>query len=124
MSRRESYGYTRRKGESYNAEMADFVKSGKRLITYWAENIRPFSGERYMAYDTFRRRVTTYLKSNKEQKLSPFQKERVQKPEEFFRHHALQYSLRDVESGGKINIAQYFEVYIIVPPYDVVPSQL
>ena len=118
--RRESYGYLRRNGTTYNAEMADFVKSGKRLITYWAENIRPFS-ERYMAYDTFRRRVSTYLKSTKEQKLSPFQKERVQKPEDFFRHHAFQY-LQLIQSGEKINIAQYFEVYIIVPSYDVVPS--
>ena len=117
--RRDPYGYLRQNDDSSNAVMDAFIASGKRIITYWAENIRTISGT-HMTYDTFRRRVGKYLK-RKNVALSPFQKERMRMPNSSFQQHAMQY-LRMVQSGVVINDAQYFELFVIVPPYDTVPS--
>jgi hypothetical protein len=117
--RRDPYGYLRTDDDSSNALMVAFIASGKRLITYWADHIRSFT-ESHMAYDTFRRRVGKYLKKTKAV-LSPFQQERVRMPSSFFQYHAIQY-LHLVQSGVAISGVKYFELYVIVPPYDIVPS--
>jgi hypothetical protein len=119
VERRDPYGYSRKNDTSYTSEMGDFMASGKRLITYWAENIRPFK-DSYMPYNTFRHRTMEYLKQNNI-KLPSIQKERVKVPDDVFQGHAIKYLIL-MQSGRKINIAQYYESYIIVPPYDSVPS--
>ena len=113
-SRREDYGYARLKDS--DCAMTRFLASGKKQIVYWAEEIKTSGNQPYMTYDTFKTRVREYLRRTN-QVLSASQVERICLPDREIHQYAQLY-LR----LAPMNKAQFFEEYVIVPPYDTVPA--
>ena len=100
----------------------DFLSSGKREITFWAENIRgPSVNNNYMKYKTFTKKITKYLSKNK-RSYSAFQLARNKISAEASLQYATQYWNLSNEGTVKINFHQFYEEFVIVEPYDNVPS--
>ena len=113
--RRPDYGYTRM--SDTDSLMAIFLDSGKRHVVYWAEHIK-HSTNHYMTFDTFKTRVRNYLRRTK-QRLSAHQLQRIRISDKQARRYLelyLQFK------SAKMNKSIFFEEYIIVPPYNTVPS--
>jgi len=115
---RQRYGRPRLIDRRYDILMSTFLASGKKQVEYWAENLKKESSQPFMTYDTFKSRLRDYLRRTNQVLTAP-QLERIRLPEELMQRYALLYL--DV-SAVVINKAQFFEQYIIVPPYDEVPS--
>ena len=114
-NRRQDYGYTRM--SDTDSLMAIFLASGKRHVVYWAEHIK-HSTNHYMTFDTFKTRLRNYLRRTK-QRLSAHQLERIRISDEQAQRYLeiyLQFK------SAKMNKSIFFEEYIIVPPYNTVPS--
>jgi len=118
--RRDSYGYMRM-GDS-DSLMAIYLASGKKQIEYWGENIK--HSKEPMAYHTFKARVRDYC-ARTNQFLSATQIERTRVPPAEFKRLAqlyLQVSAALLPAGSRMNKAEFYDVYVIVQPYDKVPS--
>ena len=113
-AQRQKYGHSRLSDTDYL--MSIFLASGKKQIVYWAENIK--NSAQNMTYDTFKIRVREYLKRTK-QSLSPPQIERIRLSDREVERFANLYLQ---VSKAPMNKAQFFEQYIISPPYETVPS--
>lgn len=113
-NRRKKYGYARLR--DYDGLMAIFLCSGKKQIVYWVENIK--NSVLPMTYDTFNTRVKNYLRRTK-QSLSASQLERIRLTDRQIQKYAQLYLQL---SSATMNKAHFFEEYVIVPPYDTVPS--
>ena len=101
--------------------MNNYISTGKKQIVFWAECVRSIAEPhvRYMTYDTFKTRLREYLRRTK-QKLSGSQVDRVrlsnQEVERFVQLYLLSVS------STPMTMPAFFEQYMIVPPYDAVPS--
>ena len=114
-NRRKDYGYTRM--SDTDSLMAIFVASGKRNVVYWAEHIKNCTNN-YMTFDTFKTRARSYLQRTK-QRLAAQQLQRIRisdKQAQRYLEIYLQFK------SAKMNIAKFYEEFVIVPPYDNVPS--
>jgi hypothetical protein len=89
------------------------MTSVKKQPQFWAQHIKPT-----MTFDTFKTRLRDYLRRTN-QVLPATQLERMRLPDAVIKRYALLYL--DV-CATVINKAQFFEEYIIVPPYNEVPS--
>jgi len=98
--------------------MARFMLIDKKQIVFWAEQLKYC--EQPMTYDTFKFRLREYLKRTK-QKLSTNQTERLMIPvNDLHRYAELYYEV--LITLPTISLAMFFEQYIIVPPFNKVPS--
>ena len=119
--RRKSYGRPPLIDTIYDDLMSKFLASGKKQPEYWAENIRR-SNQPVMTYETFKTRVRDFLQRTN-QVLSVAQLARIRLPDPVIQRYALLYlDIAEAKGTAVINKAQFFEEYIIVPPYDEVPS--
>jgi len=113
------YGYS--KLTDTDCLMNNYISTGKKQIVFWAECVRSIAEPhvRYMTYDTFKTRLREYLRRTK-QKLSGSQVDRVrlsnQEVERFVQLYLLSVS------STPMTMPAFFEKYMIVPPYDAVPS--
>jgi hypothetical protein len=114
--RRQDYGYMRM--SDTDSLMTIFVASGKRNVEYWAEHIKHCTNN-HMTYVTFKTRLRNYLKRTK-QRLSGNQNQRIRVSDEQAQQY-LELFLHQA-SSAKMNITKFYEEYIIVPPYNKVPS--
>ena len=113
------YGYS--KLTDTDCLMSNYISTGKKQIVFWAECVRNIAEPhvRYMTYDTFKTRLREYFRRTK-QKLSGSQVDRVrlsnQEVERFVQLYLLSVS------STPMTMPAFFEQYMIVPPYDAVPS--
>ena len=113
---REKYGRILLTDASFEAIIELFIESGKRQVVFWAEYLKPLPPS--MTYDTFQTHVREYLR-RKNKVLSAIQLERIRLSEtEVQRFTALYLKV----ATTVFNKAHFFEEYIIVPPYEAVPS--
>ena len=118
--RRKDYGYNRM--QDSDKLMAIFLASGKKQIEFWGQYVK--HSKVPMSSDTFKTRVREY-RTRTNQLLSSTQIERVRvSPEEFMRlaQLYLQVSAALLPAGQRMNKAQFYDVHVIVPPYNKVPS--
>ena len=146
--RRVKYGHLSKKKLGSDNMMIHFMKANKSILVYWAEeikgkldsNINPetdvtiCNGEvlksqrAYITYDTFKNHVTRYLKDTG-QKLSKAQKAKVivnpSKMQEYidqYLHLQAEFIIQNPDAKHPLNKSQFFETYVVVPPYELVPS--
>ena len=110
---RKKYGRTRLTDTRYDGLFSMLMTSVKKQPQFWAQHIKPT-----MTFDTFKTRLRDYLRRTN-QVLPATQLERMRLPDAVIKRYALLYL--DV-CATVINKAQFFEEYIIVPPYNEVPS--
>ena len=114
--RRETYGYS--KLTHSDSLMTMYMVSGKKQIVFWAESVKNCE-KRFMTYDTFKTRLRDYLRRTK-QTLSGSQIDRIRLLDHDVKRYAQLY-IQEV-SSIPMTKASFFEQFIIVPPYNTVPS--
>jgi hypothetical protein len=98
--------------------MARFVLMDRKQIIFWAEQVK--NSKQSMTYDTFKTRLREYLR-RKKQTLSANQTDRIKLPMDMAHQYAKLY-LEVLSTSPTMNLPMFFEKYIIVPPFNNVPS--
>ena len=62
VQRRDQYGYIPTNYNKREMKVKEFINSDKKIIQFWAENIRGNSSLSSLTFNTFRGWVKTYLK--------------------------------------------------------------
>ena len=123
--RRAKYGYIHQDDAVIEAKLAPIVGSNLKPIEFWAMHFKE-SEQFNMTFDTFKHKLKIYLKKI-DKKLSSMQLKRVRfsdtdSPPYLQFYVDLQRELHLTNPNEVLNRSDFYEKYVLVPPYDRVPS--